>query len=77
MHGSANTSRKRKNASMAKIDKKPLPLELAQHFDESPERIENVRCKVSYQFIVWSAVVWVAVCVAPYVYALNDLTTWP
>jgi hypothetical protein len=33
--------------------------------------------RVSYQIIVWSAVVWVAICVAPYVYALNDLTTWP
>jgi hypothetical protein len=62
---------------MAKIDKKPRPLELAEHPHESPERIENVRCKVSYQVIAWSAVVWVAICIAPYVYALNDLTTWP
>jgi hypothetical protein len=33
--------------------------------------------KVSYQIIVWSAVVWLAICVGPYVYALSDLTTWP
>jgi len=52
---------------MAKIDKKLRPLELARHFDAS----------MSYQIIVWSAVAWVAICVAPYVYALNDLTTWP
>ena len=65
--GSANTSGKRKAASMAKIDKKLRPLELARHFDAS----------MSYQIIVWSAVAWVAICVAPYVYALNDLTTWP
>jgi hypothetical protein len=32
--------------------------------------------RVSYQIIVWSAVVWVAIRVAPNVYALNDLTTW-
>jgi len=31
---------------------------------------------MSYQIIVWSAVTWVAICIAPYVYALNDLTTW-
>jgi hypothetical protein len=37
---------------MAKIDKKLRPLELAQHFDESPERIDNGRSKVSYQIIV-------------------------
>jgi hypothetical protein len=32
--------------------------------------------RVSYQIIGWSAVVWIVICVAPYVYALNDLTTW-
>jgi hypothetical protein len=32
--------------------------------------------RVSYQIIGWSAVVWIAICVAPYVYALNDLTTY-
>jgi hypothetical protein len=31
---------------------------------------------MSYQIIFWSTVVWIAVCVAPYVYALNDLITW-
>ena len=62
---------------MAKIDKKLRRLELARHFDASPERVRNGRSRVSYQIIVWSAVVWVAICVAPYVYALNDLTTWP
>jgi hypothetical protein len=31
---------------------------------------------MSYRLIVWSAVAWIAHCVAPYVYALNDLITW-
>jgi hypothetical protein len=64
---------------MSGIDQneKLCALELARRFDASPERIQNGRCRVSYQIIVWSAVVWVAVCVAPYVYALIDLTTWP
>jgi hypothetical protein len=31
---------------------------------------------MSYRWIVWSAVAWIALCVAPYVYALNDLITW-
>ena len=62
---------------MAKIDEQLRPLELARQFDASPERIQKGRCRMSYQIIVWSAVVWVAICVAPYVYALNDLTTWP
>ena len=29
---------------------------------------------MSYRLVVWSTVVWVALCVAPYLYALNDLT---
>jgi hypothetical protein len=61
---------------MVNINKELRPLELTRHFDESPERIDNGRRKLSYHIIVWSAVVWVALCVAPYVYALNDLTTW-
>jgi hypothetical protein len=31
---------------------------------------------MSYQIVFWSTVALVAVCVAPYVYALNDLITW-
>ena len=26
--------------------------------------------------IVWSTAAWIAVCVAPYIYALNELITW-
>jgi hypothetical protein len=29
-----------------------------------------------YGIVVWSAIAWVALCLAPYVYALNDLITW-
>jgi hypothetical protein len=29
-----------------------------------------------YQIVVWSAIAWIAVCLAPYLYALNDLITW-
>ena len=31
---------------------------------------------MSYQIVFWSTVARIAVCVAPYVYALNDLITW-
>jgi hypothetical protein len=72
---------------MAKIDEKLRQLELGRYLDASLDpvcdgkmelqRIQNGRCRMSYQIIVWSAVVWVAICIAPYVYALNDLTTWP
>jgi hypothetical protein len=31
---------------------------------------------MSYRIIFWGAVGWVAFCIAPYVYALNDLITW-
>ena len=31
---------------------------------------------MSYRLVVWSTVAWITVCVAPYVYALNDLITW-
>jgi len=31
---------------------------------------------MSYQIIFWSTVAWIGVCIAPYVYALNDLITW-
>jgi len=61
---------------MAKIDEKLCALEGAQHFDQSVKRIQNGRWRMSYQIIVWSAVTWIAICIAPYVYALNDLTTW-
>jgi len=31
---------------------------------------------MSYRIVFWGAVAWVALCLAPYVYALNDLITW-
>ena len=31
---------------------------------------------MGYRLVVWSTVDWIAVCLAPYVYALNDLITW-
>jgi hypothetical protein len=31
---------------------------------------------MSYRLIVWSTVAWIALWVAPHVYALNDLITW-
>ena len=31
---------------------------------------------MSYQIAFWGTVAWIAVCVAPYLYALNDLITW-
>jgi len=29
-----------------------------------------------YRIVFWSAVGWVALCLGPYIYALNDLITW-
>jgi hypothetical protein len=29
-----------------------------------------------YGIVVWGAIAWIAVCLAPYLYALNDLITW-
>jgi len=29
-----------------------------------------------YGIVVWSAIAWITVCLAPYLYALNDLITW-
>jgi hypothetical protein len=29
-----------------------------------------------YRVFIWSAIAWITVCVAPYLYALNDLITW-
>jgi hypothetical protein len=29
-----------------------------------------------YRLVVWSMIAWIAICCAPYVYALNDLVTW-
>jgi hypothetical protein len=31
---------------------------------------------MSHRIVIWSTVVWITVCLAPYVYALNDLITW-
>ena len=44
--------------------------------------IRPVRCSpkernhMRYGIVVWSAIAWIAVCLAPYLYALNDLITW-
>jgi hypothetical protein len=29
-----------------------------------------------YRVVVWSAIAWIAIWLAPYLYALNDLITW-
>ena len=34
------------------------------------------RDHMRYRIVVWSAIGWIAVCLAPYLYALNDLITW-
>jgi hypothetical protein len=34
------------------------------------------RMGMSYRIVFWGAVGWVVICLAPYVYALNDLITW-
>jgi len=39
-------------------------------------RSVNWEKAMSYRIVFWSAVGWVALCLAPYVYALNDLITW-
>ena len=31
---------------------------------------------MGYQIVFWSTVAWIAACIGPYVYALNDLITW-
>jgi hypothetical protein len=31
---------------------------------------------MSNRIVIWSTAAWIAVCLAPYVYALNDLITW-
>jgi hypothetical protein len=31
---------------------------------------------MKYRIITWATIGWIAVCVAPYVYALHDLITW-
>jgi hypothetical protein len=32
--------------------------------------------QMSYRLIAWSTAAWIALCVAPYLYALNELITW-
>jgi hypothetical protein len=32
--------------------------------------------QMSYRLIVWSTAAWIALCVTPYLYALNELITW-
>jgi hypothetical protein len=29
-----------------------------------------------YRIVAWSAIAWIAICLGPYLYALNDLITW-
>jgi hypothetical protein len=29
-----------------------------------------------YCIVAWAAITWILVCLAPYIYALNDLITW-
>ena len=36
----------------------------------------NWESGMSYRIVFWGVVGWVALCLAPYVYALNDLITW-
>jgi hypothetical protein len=31
---------------------------------------------MTYRFITWAAVLWIAIWLTPYVYAVNDLITW-
>jgi hypothetical protein len=31
---------------------------------------------IMYRLVAWTMIVWIAICCAPYVYALNDLVTW-
>jgi hypothetical protein len=31
---------------------------------------------MTYRIITWAAVVWIAVCLTPYLYAVNDLIIW-
>jgi len=32
---------------------------------------------MGYRVLVWSAIVWIVVCLAPYVYALKEVITCP
>ena len=34
------------------------------------------RITMKYRIIAWAAITLIAVCLGPYVYALNDLITW-
>jgi hypothetical protein len=34
------------------------------------------RATMRYRILAWAAISWIAVCLGPYVYALNDLITW-
>jgi hypothetical protein len=29
-----------------------------------------------YGIVLWSVIAWIAICLVPYIYALNDLITW-
>jgi hypothetical protein len=31
---------------------------------------------MKYCILAWAAISWIAICLGPYVYALNDLITW-
>src|SRR5262249_35900298 len=38
----------------------------------TPER----RVVMKYRILAWATISWIAVCLGPYIYALNDLITW-
>ena len=55
----------------------PLKRRLFNRMGEGMIRDQSTgRMAMSYRIVFWGAVGWVALCLAPYVYALNDLITW-
>jgi hypothetical protein len=36
----------------------------------------SVEDHMRYGIVVWSTIAWIAICLAPYLYAVNDLITW-
>ena len=67
------------------VDSRALEAELAASrgaIARDAARMRTVRSSrkgrdhMRYQIVVWSAIAWIAGCLAPYLYALNDLITW-
>jgi hypothetical protein len=66
------------------VDSRALEAELQRTAAllHATRRVRTVRSSrkgrdhMRYQIVVWSAIAWIAVCLAPYLYALNDLITW-